>query len=373
MIKSLVAKHGGDVLKTMRSHRGDRLLTIKLIDHPSTEMHCATAIMRLDDEGARPLLVELMRAHNCPLLDKVACHAFASLMSHCGLDDDVLDEFDAAAVTQLVRVMRSSPVRACAGLSLIFTRSDPAFQCRKAALEAGGIKVLLEYMRKCLLFDADEDFSCFRDSICVFTVIIGATDVTYDGSYLLSMTSIIKVAIEAGAIKILVDALRAKDMAVLLVLGVLLALNHLVLHGDCMQLALDAGALPPTIAAMTRYPADMHMQREANVFIRALVGFRLEKPEIIERQPRIAVDALPPLIEAMRAFPSNLKCLIKINLLIQAPVVVSLCCTGCGATAALKKCKGCGVASYCGMKCMRDQWPQHKRYCSSWRLARSVD
>mmetsp|Transcript_45848 Transcript_45848/g.105754 ORF Transcript_45848/g.105754 Transcript_45848/m.105754 type:complete len:154 (+) Transcript_45848:625-1086(+) len=46
--------------------------------------------------------------------------------------------------------------------------------------------------------------------------------------------------------------------------------------------------------------------------------------------------------------------------------VVWACCIGCGATHGLKRCDKCGKARFCGMDCMRQTWPTHKRCCKEW-------
>jgi len=46
--------------------------------------------------------------------------------------------------------------------------------------------------------------------------------------------------------------------------------------------------------------------------------------------------------------------------------VVWACCIGCGATHGLKRCEKCGKARFCGMACMRQMWPTHKRCCKEW-------
>ena len=43
------------------------------------------------------------------------------------------------------------------------------------------------------------------------------------------------------------------------------------------------------------------------------------------------------------------------------------CCASCGVAESddvkLKKCNGCYLVRYCGIKCQRDHWRQHKKEC----------
>mmetsp|Transcript_24208 Transcript_24208/g.60280 ORF Transcript_24208/g.60280 Transcript_24208/m.60280 type:complete len:109 (+) Transcript_24208:374-700(+) len=50
--------------------------------------------------------------------------------------------------------------------------------------------------------------------------------------------------------------------------------------------------------------------------------------------------------------------------------VVGACCIGCGATHRLKRCAKCDNARFCGMACMQQMWPTHKRCCKKWAAQR---
>ena len=44
-------------------------------------------------------------------------------------------------------------------------------------------------------------------------------------------------------------------------------------------------------------------------------------------------------------------------------------CTVCGiSNDKVKKCSACGNVAYCGVKCQRKDWAEHKFSCKSWKV-----
>jgi hypothetical protein len=45
-------------------------------------------------------------------------------------------------------------------------------------------------------------------------------------------------------------------------------------------------------------------------------------------------------------------------------------CLGCGATEGVRRCSGCLVTVFCSNACQTKAWPEHRRWCSMWEIAR---
>ena len=57
----------------------------------------------------------------------------------------------------------------------------------------------------------------------------------------------------------------------------------------------------------------------------------------------------------------------------QAPASNRVCAApGCGATARLKRCKGCRAVRYCSMECLEAHWSEHRPECRRIRAQREA-
>ena len=96
-------------------------------------------------------------------------------------------------------------------------------------------------------------------------------------------------------------------------------------------------------------------------------------PQLAELLAAAAERCLPAVAPAPEAALSPELALLREQALAARASCANPRCPNLDAPAKGKRCKGCGVARYCGEACSREAWRGHRPACRHWGLLRQQD